>query len=42
MISGNTINVVAGATAGNTGSFVISAWKDSQLIVQRTVYVNIV
>ena len=42
MISGNTINVVAGTTGNNAGSFTISAWKDSQLIVQRTVYVNIV
>lgn len=42
MISGNTINVVAGTTGNNAGSFTISAWKDSQLIVTRTVYVNIV
>ena len=42
MITGSTINVVSGSVGSKTGSFTISAWKDSQLIVTRTVYVNII
>lgn len=40
-ITEGTINIVAGSVGNVTGSFTINAWKDSALIVTRTIYVNI-